>query len=221
MVAVIAAMACAGSAACQAQDLLKPDETFLFAERDSMGLYMDVYYPADGSEMTVDGVNKPTILYVFGGGFKAGRKDTPTAREWFRLLTDEGFTVAAIDYRLGLKEVDGMGNINDIYNAIQIAVEDLFSSILFLRDGRHRHVSPVSGVSCLCGENRAGSGVYRARGIRARVALLGSGNPAGHRSFPPGTQVINGVPHGGKGQNFGGKSAVRYGQNPYRYDKIN
>ena len=127
MVAVIAAMACAGSAACQAQDLLKPDETFLFAERDSMGLYMDVYYPADGSEMTVDGVNKPTILYVFGGGFKAGRKDTPTAREWFRLLTDEGFTVAAIDYRLGLKEVDGMGNINDIYNAIQIAVEDLFS----------------------------------------------------------------------------------------------
>ena len=103
--AVIMAMACAGSAACQAQDLLKPDETFLFAERDSINLYMDVYYPADGSEMTVNGVNKPTILYVFGGGFKVGRKDTPTAREWFRLLTDEGFTVAAIDYRLGLKEV--------------------------------------------------------------------------------------------------------------------
>ena len=75
---VIVAMACAGSAACQAQDLLKPDETFLFAERDSINLYMDVYYPADGSEMTVDGVNKPTILYVFGGGFKVGRKDTPT-----------------------------------------------------------------------------------------------------------------------------------------------
>ena len=131
---VIAAMACAGSAACQAQDLLKPDETFLFAERDSINLYMDVYYPADGSEMTVDGVNKPTILYVFGGGFKVGRRDTPTAREWFRLLTDEGFTVAAIDYRLGLKGVEGMGSINDMYNAIQIAVEDLFSATKYILD---------------------------------------------------------------------------------------
>ena len=115
-------------------DLLKPDETFLFAERDSINLYMDVYYPADGSEMTVDGVNKPTILYVFGGGFKVGRKDTPTAREWFRLLTDEGFTVAAIDYRLGLKGVEGMGSINDVYNAIQIAVEDLFSATKYILD---------------------------------------------------------------------------------------
>ena len=132
--AVIVAIACAGSAACQAQDLLKPDETFLFAERDSINLYMDVYYPADGSEMTVDGVNKPTILYVFGGGFKVGRKDTPTAREWFRLLTDEGFTVAAIDYRLGLKGVEGMGSINDVYNAIQIAVEDLFSATKYILD---------------------------------------------------------------------------------------
>jgi predicted esterase len=132
--AVLVAMACAGSAACQAQDLLKPDETFLFAERDSINLYMDVYYPADGSEMTVDGVNKPTILYVFGGGFKVGRKDTPTAREWFRLLTDEGFTVAAIDYRLGLKGVEGMGSINDVYNAIQIAVEDLFSATKYILD---------------------------------------------------------------------------------------
>jgi len=133
-VAVIAAMACTGSAVCQAQDLLKPDETFLFAERDSMDLYMDVYYPADGSEMRVDGVNKPTILYVFGGGFKSGRRDSPTAREWFRLLTDEGFTVAAIDYRLGLKDVEGMGSLNDVYNAVQIAVEDLFTATKYIVD---------------------------------------------------------------------------------------
>ena len=132
--AVILAITCAVSANCLAQDLLKPDETFPFAQRDSTTLYMDVYYPADGSEMTVDGVNKPTILYVFGGGFKAGRRDTPTAREWFRLLTDEGFTVVAIDYRLGLKEVEGMGKLNDIYNAIQVAVEDLFSATKYILD---------------------------------------------------------------------------------------
>lgn len=131
-VAFTIALTIAGCGLCRAQDLLKPDETFLYAQKDSVSLYMDVYYPADGSEMTVDGVNKPTILYVFGGGFKAGRKDSPTAREWFRLLTDEGFTVAAIDYRLGLKNVEGMGSLNDVYNAVQIAVEDLYSATKYI-----------------------------------------------------------------------------------------
>ena len=134
MAAVFVAFFCIDCGSCPAQDLLKPDETFLFAEKDSCKLYMDVYYPADGSEMTVDGVNKPTILYVFGGGFKAGRRDTPTARNWFRLLTDEGFTVAAIDYRLGLKDKEGMGTIRDVYDAIQLAVEDLFSATKYILD---------------------------------------------------------------------------------------
>ena len=133
--AVLTALICLDCGTCRAQDdLLKPDETFMFAERDSLQLFMDVYYPADGSEMTVDGVNKPTILYVFGGGFKAGRRDTPTARRWFRLLTDEGFTVAAIDYRLGLKDKEGMGSIKDVYDAIQVAVEDLFSATKYIID---------------------------------------------------------------------------------------
>ena len=145
--ALIAALICAGHGICRAQDLLKPDETFMFAERDSLQLFMDVYYPADGSEMTVDGVNKPTILYVFGGGFKAGRRDTPTARNWFRLLTDEGFTVAAIDYRLGLKDKEGMGGINDIYEAIQIAEEDLFSATKYiLENAEEVDIDPSSLV---------------------------------------------------------------------------
>ena len=133
MAAAVSVLLCASSGICRAQDeLLKPDETFEFAQKDSVSLYMDVYYPADGSEMTVDGVNKPTILYVFGGGFKAGRRDSPTARRWFRLLTDEGFTVAAIDYRPGLKGKEGMGSLNDVYNSVQIAVEDLYSATKYI-----------------------------------------------------------------------------------------
>lgn len=133
--AIIAAMACAESVTCRAQELLKPDETFLYAERDSVKLYMDVYYPADGSEMvTADGSNKPTILFVFGGAFKAGKRDGATQRQWFRLLTDEGFTVVAIDYRLWLKNFEGMGTINDVYDAVQVAVEDLFSATKYIID---------------------------------------------------------------------------------------
>ena len=145
--AVIAALVCAGAVTCRAQDLLKPDETFMFAERDSLQLFMDVYYPADGSEMTVDGVNKPTILYVFGGGFKIGRRDDATARQWFRLLTDEGFTVVAIDYRLGLKDKEGMGSINDVYDAIHMAVEDLFSATKYiLENSEEVDIDPSSLV---------------------------------------------------------------------------
>ena len=132
--AVIAALFGANCGTSRAQDLLKPDETFMFAEKDSLKLYMDVYYPADGSEATVDGVNKPTILYVFGGGFKVGERNSPTARNWFRLLTDEGFTVVAIDYRLGLKDKEGMGSLKDVYNAIQMAVEDLYSATKYIID---------------------------------------------------------------------------------------
>jgi len=145
---VFTALLCADCGICRAQEgLLKPDETFLFAQKDSLDLYMDVYYPADGSEATVNGVNKPTILYVFGGGFKIGSRDNATARRWFRLLTDEGFTVAAIDYRLGLKDKEGMGSIKDVYEAIQVAVEDLYSATKYiLENAEEVDIDPSSLV---------------------------------------------------------------------------
>lgn len=119
-------------------DYVKPDETYMYAEKDSTQLFMDIYYPADGSEMTVNGVNKPTILYVFGGGFKGGRRDSRSAQRWFKLLADEGFTIVAIDYRLGLKNVSKMGiaQASLLYEAIQMAVEDAFSATEFIVSNR-------------------------------------------------------------------------------------
>lgn len=121
---------------CRAQEILKPDATFMFAERDSAQLFMDVYYPADGSDGTFLGEKKPTILYVFGGGFKGGRRDTGYAKRWFRLLVEQGFTVAAIDYRLGLKDVTkmGLGQASLLYDAIQMAVEDLYAATNYIID---------------------------------------------------------------------------------------
>lgn len=131
----------------QIPDYVRPDETYIFAERDT-SLYMDVYYPADGSEMTVDGVNKPTILYVFGGGFKGGRRDSRSAQRWFKLLADEGFTIVAIDYRLGLKDARKMGVAQAplLYNAIQIAVEDVFSATKFIIDNADELDIDPSGI---------------------------------------------------------------------------
>ena len=135
---VITAIACVIlggiGARCAAQNIVDPDETYLFAERDSFELYLDIYYPSDGSEMTVDGVNKPTILYIFGGGFKGGRRDSYGTRRWFKMLADEGFTIVAIDYRLGLKNATkmGIGQAKLLYEAIRMAVEDTFSATNFL-----------------------------------------------------------------------------------------
>lgn len=123
---------------CNAQgkssDYVSPDETYMFAEKDSTQLFMDIYYPADGSETTVEGVTKPTVLYVFGGGFKGGKRDSRSAQRWFKLLADEGYTILAVDYRLGLKDVTKMGvaQASLLYKAIQMAVEDVFSATDFI-----------------------------------------------------------------------------------------
>lgn len=135
IVGVIAAFSSNASYAQEGTpDYVRPDETYMFAERDSIPLYMDIYYPADGSVMSVDGVDKPTILYVFGGGFKGGRRDSRGVQRWFKLLADEGFTIVAIDYRLGLKDVEKMGvaQAGLLYKAIEMAVEDAFAATDFI-----------------------------------------------------------------------------------------
>ena len=47
-------------------------ETYLYAQKDSCSLYFDIHRPAGGAETQHQGVQKPTIIHVFGGGFKMG-----------------------------------------------------------------------------------------------------------------------------------------------------
>lgn len=113
---------------------VKADATFLFAHRDTCDLFLDVYHPAVGAETSIDGKEKPTILFVFGGGFKDGERDDESYLPWYKMLTDDGFRVVAIDYRLGLKGASkvGLGQASLVEKAIGIAVEDLYSATLFL-----------------------------------------------------------------------------------------
>ena len=117
-----------------AQDLI-PCKTVKFAQKDTSTLYMDVYKPAAGSATEIDGRRKPTILYLFGGGFMEGNRRDGTAVEWFRDLTGAGYGVVAIDYRLGLKGVRGVTASEFtvlLDKAIHIAVEDLFSATSYI-----------------------------------------------------------------------------------------
>lgn len=113
---------------------ITPDGTYLYVQRDTCDLFMDVYDPAPGSERTVDGIEKPTIIFMFGGGFIHGTRDDSSYHGWFRKMTENGYRIISIDYRLGLKGSNkvGVAQVNVLDKAIHMAVEDLFSATNYI-----------------------------------------------------------------------------------------
>lgn len=111
----------------------QPDKhTYLYAVKDVDSLYLDHYVaPVDGK--------RPCVLFVFGGGFAKGNRDNKLYIPFFESLTEQGYDVVSIDYRLmigrGLQEnsepsmLDFVGLIS---NAVNCAVEDMFSATNFL-----------------------------------------------------------------------------------------
>ena len=118
---------------------LTPDGTFMFARRDTCDLYLDIYRPAEGAATTLDGKEKPALLFVFGGGFIIGARNESWYFPWFQALLDEGYPIVAVDYRLGLKGVrmrfDPFHLIESAKlakRAVDMGVEDVFSAVEFL-----------------------------------------------------------------------------------------
>lgn len=107
-----------------AQDM----KTYQYAERDTLQLYLDFYTPEKVHDSTI------CVVYVFGGGFIGGHRDGDFEKGYFKQLVDEGFQVAAIDYRLGLKGAKNLGvfNTEPLKIAIDMATEDAISAIAYL-----------------------------------------------------------------------------------------
>lgn len=109
-----------------AQDM----KTFQYAERDTLQLYLDFYTPEQVHDSTI------CVVYVFGGGFIGGHRDGEFEKAYFKQLVDEGFQVAAIDYRLGLKGAKNLSifNSDPLKDAVNMAAEDAISAIAYLLD---------------------------------------------------------------------------------------
>ena len=155
----------------EAKPAVCPSASFLFAERDSQQLWLDIYAPAPGTESA----QLPTVLYVFGGGFKTGSRDNAYLMPFFKQLTDGGYRVVAIDYRLGLKEVTRMGIAQRklLKKAIDMAVEDLFDATLFLMNNTEATgVDPANIV--LCGSSAGAITVLQADWERCNGGALAS-----------------------------------------------
>lgn len=123
---------------CRGEERHEPSGTYLFASKDGQDLFLDIYNPSEGSETEIDGIEKPTVIFIFGGGFFSGRRDGYGAQQWFKMLNESGYRVVAMDYRLGLKGVHKAGInpkfIRNLEKAIKLAVEDLYSATIFLID---------------------------------------------------------------------------------------
>ena len=119
-----------------------PSATYYFGQRDSVELYMDVYDPAPGSETTFEGQAKPTILWLFGGGFVGGARNSPDYMSWFKKLNDEGYRVISSDYVPALKGQDLGFNIFKLYSTAkkfvwacaEVGVQDCFAAVRFIID---------------------------------------------------------------------------------------
>lgn len=103
-------------------------KTYQYAEHDTLKLYMDFYTPEQVHDSTI------CVVYIFGGGFIGGNRDGEFEKAYFRQLVDEGFQVAAIDYRLGLKGVKNLSIFNNepLEKAINMATEDAILAIAYL-----------------------------------------------------------------------------------------
>lgn len=118
-------------------------ETYRFAQRDTCDLYLDVFRPAEGSQTQLDSLAKPTILFVFGGGFVQGERSGKWNRQWFRRLNENGYPVVSIDYRLGMKGYKVGKGLSGALKAVdrfllsqEVGVEDVYDAVAFLAANR-------------------------------------------------------------------------------------
>ena len=112
--------------------------TYKVAQRDTCDLFMDVYDPV---AIPGDTLDRPTILFVFGGGFIMGQRDDPWVLPWFKLLNENGYRVVSVDYRLGLKGIRMRFDLFHLIEsagytkkAVDMGVEDVFASVRYLAD---------------------------------------------------------------------------------------
>lgn len=128
--------------------LLVPDTTVQFAQRDTLALYMDVYSPSEGSDTYFNGQEKPTVMFVFGGGFQHGSRRDMRNVAYYKALCDNGYRVIAIDYRLGLKgyKAGGAKYIAHLNKAIRMAVEDAFSATAYVLEHADELGTGGSGI---------------------------------------------------------------------------
>ncbi len=110
-------------------------QTFTYATKDGQNLDLDLYAPWNDPEEA-----RPLILYVHGGGFSGGIRNSVDIVRFCHRLAEFGYNTVSITYRLTRRdEPTGFGcdcPATDKLNTFRSAVEDVQDATFFLIQNR-------------------------------------------------------------------------------------
>src|SRR5690242_21559786 len=92
LVATVLLFIAAAAASAQGPGNIQTQNNVVYAVHDGVSLYGDLYLPMSGGP-------HPAMLFIHGGGFRAGSK-AGYGTTWGPYLAARGYVVFAIDYRL-------------------------------------------------------------------------------------------------------------------------
>ena len=103
-------------------------KTRIYRKLDSIKLKLDFYKPRKMKSKT------PLILFVHGGGFSGGKRDTKNIEAFANNMAERGYAVASISYQLTMQKL-GFGcntKATDKINAFNTASNDISYAINYL-----------------------------------------------------------------------------------------
>jgi len=109
-------------------------QTFLYAVKEGKELYLDRLVD---SSAVIQG-RRPVFIYSFSGAWEAGQRSETYPAPFLEFIARKGYVVAAIDYRLWIKEARQNNSLSeksiagDYMKALDMAVEDLFSATSYI-----------------------------------------------------------------------------------------
>lgn len=106
-------------------------ETYTYATKDGENLKLDIYLPENDSDF-----ERATLIYVHGGGFSQGTRDSEKIKHFCTEMAGYGYVVASISYRLTRKDKpDEFGcncPANEKLNTFIWAIQDVQDATFFL-----------------------------------------------------------------------------------------
>jgi len=112
-------------------------ETYTYATKDGENLKLDIYLPVNDSDF-----ERATIIYVHGGGFSSGQRDSEKIQQFCNNLAGYGYVIASISYRLTRKDRDGAFGCNcpaeEKLNTFISALQDVQDATFFLIQNREQ-----------------------------------------------------------------------------------
>lgn len=112
-------------------------ETYTYATKNGENLKLDIYLPVNDSDF-----ERATIIYVHGGGFSSGQRDSEKIQQFCNQLAEYGYVVASISYRLTRKDKEGAFGCNcpadEKLNTFIRALQDVQDASFFLIQNREQ-----------------------------------------------------------------------------------